>query len=715
MQSYYKLNLGTKIKPLTNYYRNSVLILCLIMSSLVVAAENSTFERVWKFEIDSNDVLNTVQAKPKEFGNLLLFVSGDGHFLALEKDTGSLVYKIKLGALAGRRGFAIDRDLGQVAITGSDFERVGLGGGATLFLLDARSGEILKKTSTSWSVAEPIFTSECIVTFGARKGLVQCHDRGLQEVIWRTELGSSARIWSNPTLSEKHNMIYLVTSDTGTIIAKNRGDDTYSSSLIGINTKTGSIIFSRQMIKTGVWDFDGVGKPILIEDFTNNDGKVYDLIVGLNKTGTVFILNAMDGTPIKNNQFKEVSFTNDYAPEANLSKTQTIPSWPSRVSEISLIPEDLRMKETRFEALRHVKYGEFIAPSLNYDVVTRGLHGGPQWHGGEHFRSSKEDFLAIPYNNTSWILRLNYVEEFWIGSKIYSIIWRVNKAYTYVKNLFFGDDTVKVNSAIITQANSRWIQTEWSDSHDRAQQLDYLYKALKWKAYNKKYDKNCASCHRNDRGGRFQSELQGDGFIPSLVGYTLTDKYKYGRDYSKLKLIHDQELGIGEEDLNEIFQHFDKYDREQLKKKNLRVTGFWQALLGKDALPLNKGPWGGIAIINLNSGEKIKDIVVGEMKDAEGNNVDSSVIFGGLGKINPKGETLLVGTVDPRAYYVSLPTGKVLQTINLDRSGSAQPFLTTINGCEAWVITETGGRYSFYDRSRNGYTIEAFINKSECY
>ena len=103
------------------------------------------------------------------------------------------------------------------------------------------------------------------------------------------------------------------------------------------------------------------------------------------------------------------------------------------------------------------------------------------------------------------------------------------------------------------------------------------------------------------------------------------------------------------------------------------------------------------------------------MKDAKGNNVDSSVIFGGLGKINPKGETLLVGTVDPRAYYVSLPTGKVLQTINLDRSGSAQPFLTTINGCEAWVIIETGGRYSFYDRSRNGYTIETFINKSECY
>ena len=99
------------------------------------------------------------------------------------------------------------------------------------------------------------------------------------------------------------------------------------------------------MIKTGVWDFDGVGKPILVENFLNDDGKLYDLVVGLNKTGTVFVLNAKDGTDIRNDQFKEVSFGNDYLQKTNLSPTQTIPSWPSRLTDISLTQKELRMEE----------------------------------------------------------------------------------------------------------------------------------------------------------------------------------------------------------------------------------------------------------------------------------------------------------------------------------------------------------------------------------
>jgi hypothetical protein len=102
------------------------------------------------------------------------------------------------------------------------------------------------------------------------------------------------------------------------------------------------------------------------------------------------------------------------------------------------------------------------------------------------------------------------------------------------------------------------------------------------------------------------------------------------------------------------------------------------------------------------------------MKDNNGNIFDSSIIFGGLGQINSKGESLLVGTVDPKDYYVSLVTGKVIQTLDLVRSGSVQPHLTTINGCEAWVVVETGGRYSFYERNKNGFTVETFINKSSC-
>ena len=75
---------------------------------------------------------------------------------------------------------------------------------------------------------------------------------------------------------------------------------------------------------------------------------------------------------------------------------------------------------------------------------------------------------------------------------------------------------------------------------------------------------------------------------------------------------------------------------------------------------------------------------------------------------------MLTGTVNPAAYYLSLPDAKVINTLKLKRPGSVNPFLTDINNCEAWIFVETGGRFSFYDRSMNGFTIEAFINRDNC-
>lgn len=682
-------------------------------------ADKPNFQKIWEFELDYKDYRNTVQSQPKEFEGLLLFVDGIGHLIALDKKSGTLVYRIKLGKGVGRRGFTIDETIGQIAITA----------GSTLFILDAKSGSILNQTKTNFSVAAPIFTSECVVVFGAGDGTVQCHSRNLKEIFWQTKLGNTARVWSNVLWSKKHKKLYLVTSNAGGLVAENRGPDTYSSSLVAINAKLGSIEFSRQMIKDDVWDFDGVGKPIYVEGFVNNDGKEYDLILGLNKTGTIFAVNAEDGSAIKYGQFEEKIFSKGNGVNANVSQGQIIPSWPSRTNEISLTLNDLRLDQMKSKALRHARFDEFLPPSLDYDVVTKGLHGGPEWHGGVHYKSNNQNLLAIPINNTSWILRLQYLEDdFWltdffvgtlkIAGKIKNAAEKVKiytkKAFLHTKNTILGREDRNPLVVDTTQIHGRWIQDNWSDSSISMQRKDEIYKYTNMKAYNKKYDQYCSACHRNDRNGRYQSELTGDGFVPSLVGYTLTDKFKYGKNYNNFTSLHGPEIEVTKEDLHGIFQFFDTYDKEQLRDEKLRVEGIWQVLLGKDSLPLNKSPWGGVAIIDLKSGEKINEIVIGKMKNADGKWVNSSVIFGGLGPVNSAGETLVVGTVDPKAYYISIPDAKVLHSFDLKRPGSVQPYLTEINGCEAWVIVETGGRFSFYDRALNGYTVEMFINRSTC-
>ena len=704
-------------------------------------SESTNFEKVWEFNINYKDYAFTVQAQPSEFEDKILVVDGIGNLNALDKLTGTLVYRTNLGGGVGRRGFTIDEDKSQIAIAA----------GTNLYILDARSGNIIKEIKTTESKVAPVLTSDCIIVFGSNDGTVRCHSRDLEKILWDTKLGPTARIWSNVTISKKHNKIYLITSNPGGLLVENRPPDTYSSSLVAINISDGSIEFSHQMVNDDVWDFDGVGRPIYIEDFTNNDGKIYDLIIGLNKTGTIFVVNAKDGTSIKNDQFIKKKFYKENGVNSNVTDIQIIPSWPDRINEISLTPDNLRLDKMKSNILRHSRFEEFLPPSLNYDVVTRGIHGGPEWQGGEYYKKSDQHMLAIPYNNTSWILRVNYVEdETYIIQSLKKIKRHVSNSnilkkiksffsntinftkntINSIKNINFGKKEAlaeSVNEKIEikyeeketlivdnTQTLNPWILNTWSDSDSSSQLKDKIYKYTNIRAFNHNYYKNCASCHRNDRAGRYQSELVGDGFVPSLVGYTLTDKYKFGKTFENFVSLHGSEIDITKDEFDNILKFYDKYDKRQLKKGNLKTKGFWQALLGNDSLPLNKGPWGGVSIINLNTGKKYKDIIVGKMKNSDGDWFNSSIIFGGLGPINSHGETLLVGTVDPKAYYISIPEGKILQSLDLKRSGSAPPYLTKINGCEAWVIIETGGRFSFYDKSKNGYTVEAYINKSRC-
>ena len=237
---------------------------------------------------------------------------------------------------------------------------------------------------------------------------------------------------------------------------------------------------------------------------------------------------------------------------------------------------------------------------------------------------------------------------------------------------------------------------------------------LDFKSHNKSYRQNCASCHGYDRRGKYQSELIGDGYVPSLVGYTLTKKYEYTKVYNNFKLLHEGKSSISEDELKDIFQFFDMHDNDLLTNKKLNKEGFWQVLLGKDSLPLTKEPWGAVSVVDLVSGKSKGSIKVGESVDSNGKAYESSIIFGGLGSPTPQGNTMLTGTVNPSAYYLSLSDTKVINTLKLKRPGSVNPFLTNINNCEAWVFIETGGRFSFYDRSMNGFTIETFINRDNC-
>lgn len=665
-----------------------------------VSINAAQFEKIWEFELNYSDPLNTVQSQPKEYLGKLFFVDGVGNLYALEKNDGKLLFKRFLGNNAGRRGFTIDEINGEIIITANQ----------KLFKLDAQTGEIIDSVDTIPSVVSPIVTSECYIIIGSR-GDAQCHEKNLEKIKWKTRLGNTARVWSNPIFSKKYNLVYFVTSNPGSIVFNNELVDNYSASLIALNASSGSIHFAQRMVHNDVWDYDGVGQPIIIQNFYDNNDSEIDLLVGLNKTGTIFAVNAKDGNEVKENQFQRIAFPAIFGGESLENNTQIIPRWPDRFSDIEIYKDDLRIEALDPLKLRHAKFQEFLRPSIDYDVVIRGLHGGPEWHGGIYFNDieNNQKLIAAPINNIPWILRVQYVQEY---PFLLKVVFKIVNFLKRVKNFFFSNNnSEQVNS---NDADTRWISDIWSNSNLNSRIINNYYKMLDFKSHNKSYRQNCASCHGYDRRGKYQSELIGDGYVPSLVGYTLTKKYEYTKVYNNFKLLHEGKSSVSEDELKDIFQFFDMHDNDLLTNKKLNKEGFWQVLLGKDSLPLTKEPWGAVSVVDLVSGKSKGSIKVGESVDSNGKAYESSIIFGGLGSPTPQGNTMLTGTVNPSAYYLSLSDTKVINTLKLKRPGSVNPFLTNINNCEAWVFIETGGRFSFYDRSMNGFTIETFINRDNC-
>ena len=131
-----------------------------------VSINAAQFEKIWEFELNYSDPLNTVQSQPKEYLGKLFFVDGVGNLYALEKNDGKLLFKRFLGNNAGRRGFTIDEINGEIIITANQ----------KLFKLDAQTGEIIDSVDTIPSVVSPIVTSECYIIIGSR-GDTQCHEK----------------------------------------------------------------------------------------------------------------------------------------------------------------------------------------------------------------------------------------------------------------------------------------------------------------------------------------------------------------------------------------------------------------------------------------------------------------------------------------------------------------------------------------------------------
>jgi len=213
-----------------------------------------------------------------------------------------------------------------------------------------------------------------------------------------------ANAWSRIVVDDASGLAYLPTGSASPDYfgGLRPGDDLYANSLVAVNARTGERAWHFQLVHHDLWDYDTTTPPLL---YPGRDGPA--VAIG-NKSGHVFLLNRLTGTPLFPVVEKPVPRSDVSGEQA--AATQPFPTKPAnlvpqQVTEEDLwgeTPEDLAGCRQTFRALRNE--GVFTPPSLRGSLHVPGNIGGLHW-GGFAWDSTQR-LLIAPVNRLPAIIRL---------------------------------------------------------------------------------------------------------------------------------------------------------------------------------------------------------------------------------------------------------------------------------------------------------------------
>jgi len=202
--------------------------------------------------------------------------------------------------------------------------------------LDARTGAVVWKSVIADTIPAPshyyaftlapqVFNGMVLVgNSGAEyptRGFVQAYDARDGKLIWRfrttaapdepggnTWSGDSWKfgggsVWNTPAVVPKNGLIaFAVGNPNPDVYGENRkGDNAYTDSIVGVNVKTGKLLWWHQEVPHDVWDYDACA-PVIFMDALDENGKLVPAAAEAGKVGNVFIVNRLTGKLLRKSE-----------------------------------------------------------------------------------------------------------------------------------------------------------------------------------------------------------------------------------------------------------------------------------------------------------------------------------------------------------------------------------------------------------------------------
>ena len=621
----------------------------------------SDLKLIWKFSSINKENLSkefkaNIEANPIYLNGKIIAIFADYSLVAIDPENGNEIWKIKnnLGPPTSR-GI-----LGYLDLEKNE-EFVFVSFGNRLFKYNAKNGKVIKQfgrdgfVEVNTRVAPAIYENNLIIS---NLNSILFFDKNSGKKIGEISIHNyeknflDGNIWGGVAL-DSNNGILLVSTGNPSPAAygvKRPGKNERSNSVIAIDVRSRSIIWSFQETAHDLWDFD-ISSPPIIHDLKINN-IFYEVVIVTTKVGNTLILERKTGRPIFDIFYSEAPRSD--VPGEYSEPYQLLIKIPESFSKIDYSEKDFSNldENKKYEIkkkLYNSKYGWYEPPSFNKDLITFGLHGGAQWQGAS--LDPLKQYLYIPVNNVPWRIR-----PFFVSSE---------------KSPKISDDFI---DAI--------------------------------KIYNDK----CSSCHGDTRNGKYKKKGEKlEEFVPSLVGNKFRNEEYNSKFFSEsmLNYLHPN-LNVSDFEVKKLADYFKWWDNQLEKKNEIFVEGgykSWSQFLTSDNLPGSNPPWGYIAKLDLVTGKILYKIPIGYKIINGKKEKIGTTIFGGVSS-NKAGIVFATGTEDSLAYAIDGENGKELWNYQMDAAGSAPPLIYVHKNKQYVSFLSTGGGYHNYkEKNSTLYTF----------
>jgi len=212
----------------------------------------------------------------------------------------------------------------------------------------------------------------------------------------------SANCWAGMSIDRQRGILYVPTGSAAPDFwgGHRIGKNLYANCLLALDARTGKLLWHRQIVHHDIWDRDLPAPPNLVTIL--HAGRPVDAVAQVTKSGLVFVFDRVTGAPL-------FPIEERPAPASTLAGEEAWPTqpWPVRpepfarqaVTEKDISPYAANRDEL-VARMRTMRTGSFQPFGKDETLIFPGFDGGAEWGGAA---AAPDGILYVNANEVAWI------------------------------------------------------------------------------------------------------------------------------------------------------------------------------------------------------------------------------------------------------------------------------------------------------------------------